>query len=294
MNKFIWVVLAVSVLAVSSRAQGVPAADVSAGYSFFRAGGSGGVNLNGFNTTAAYNANSWFGVVGDFGFYGGSPSGVSVNAFTYTVGPRFSIRKSERIVPFAQATFGASHLSASFAGVSGSANPFTYSVGGGADVALSRSGKVALRPEVEYFRAARERRHVQLRAPFGRDRLPHRTEVVACLSACARPGILPRPGAGHPSEVSLILERRIHVAVLKDLLQIRADAQVGDVIGNRRKAVRHMLRDDDDVAGLHLAAGVSDHRAAAGRAVQNGGHFAVRGGAPAVDDGAAHDQGPAA
>jgi opacity protein-like surface antigen len=151
MKKFIWVVLAVSVLAVSSQAQEVPAADVSAGYSFFRAGGSNGVNLNGFNTTAAYNANSWFGVVGDFGFYGGSPSGVSVNAFTYTAGPRFSIRKSERIVPFAQATFGASHLSASFAGVSGSANPFTYSVGGGADVALSSSGKVALRPEVEYF-----------------------------------------------------------------------------------------------------------------------------------------------
>jgi hypothetical protein len=151
MKKFIWVAVALSVLAVSSKAQEVPAAEVSAGYSYFRAGGSGGVNLNGFNTTAAYNANSWFGVVGDFGFYGGSPSGVSINAFTYTFGPRFSYRKSDRIVPFAQATFGASHLSASFAGASGSTNPFAYSFGGGADVAITRSGKVALRPEVEYF-----------------------------------------------------------------------------------------------------------------------------------------------
>jgi opacity protein-like surface antigen len=152
MKKFIWVMIAVSVLAVSSQAQEVvPAADVSAGYSYFRAGGSNGVNLNGFNTTAAYNANSWFGMVGDFGFYGGSPSGVSVNAFTYTFGPRFSIRKSERIVPFAQATFGASHVSASFDGTSGSTNPFAYSFGGGADVALTRSGRVGLRPEVEYF-----------------------------------------------------------------------------------------------------------------------------------------------
>lgn len=151
MKKFIWVAFAVCVLAISSRAQEVPAGDVSAGYSYFRAGGSGGVNLNGFSTSGAYNANSWFGFVGDFGFYGGSPNVVSVNAFTYTFGPCFSYRKSDRIVPFAQATFGASHLSASFDGASGSTNPFAYSFGGGADVALTRSGRVGLRPEVEYF-----------------------------------------------------------------------------------------------------------------------------------------------
>ena len=151
MKKFIWVAVALSVLAISSSAQEIPAGEVSAGYSYFRVGGSNGLNLNGFSTSAAYNANRWFGVVGDFGWYHGSPSGVGVSAFTYTAGPRFSMRKSDRIVPFAQATFGASHLSASFAGVSGSSNPFAYSFGGGADVALSSSGKVGLRPEVEYF-----------------------------------------------------------------------------------------------------------------------------------------------
>jgi outer membrane protein with beta-barrel domain len=151
MKKFIWLAVALTAFAVSSQAQETPAADVSAGYSYFRVGGSGGANLNGFSTSAAYNANNWFGVVGDFGYYAGSPSGVSVNAFSYTFGPRFSIRGSSRFVPFAEALFGASHLSASFGGASGSSNPFTYSFGGGADVALSHSGKVSLRPEVEYF-----------------------------------------------------------------------------------------------------------------------------------------------
>ena len=67
MRKFIWVAFALSFLAVSSQAQQIPAADVSAGYSYFRVGGTGGANLNGFSTSAAYNANDWFGVVGDLG-----------------------------------------------------------------------------------------------------------------------------------------------------------------------------------------------------------------------------------
>ncbi|HSZ19620.1 MAG TPA: outer membrane beta-barrel protein [Candidatus Acidoferrum sp.] len=150
MKKFMWVAFVLAFFAVSSKAQETPAADVSAGYSYFRIGGSNGVNLNGFNTSAVYNANNWFGVVGDLGVYHGSPSGVSVTDLTYTFGPRFSYRKSGKVVPFAQALFGASHASASFGGFSGSTNPFTYSVGGGAEVALG-SSKVSLRPEVDYF-----------------------------------------------------------------------------------------------------------------------------------------------
>jgi hypothetical protein len=151
MKKFIWVVIALSFCAMSSQAQRVPATDVSAGYSYFRIGGSGGVNLNGFNTSFAYNANDWLGFVGDLGVYHGSPSGVSVTDFTYTFGPRFSMRRSGRIVPYAEALFGASHLSASFGGAGGSTNPFTFGAGGGADVALGSSGRVSLRPEVDYF-----------------------------------------------------------------------------------------------------------------------------------------------
>ena len=151
MKKFIWVAFALSLLAVSSPAQQIPAADVSAGYSYFRIGGTGGANLNGFSTSAAYNANQWFGLVGDLGVYHGSPSGVGLTDLTYTFGPRFSIRKSDKFVPFVQGLVGGSHVSASFGGFSGSSNPFTYSVGGGAEVPLGSRGKVALRPEVDYF-----------------------------------------------------------------------------------------------------------------------------------------------
>jgi outer membrane immunogenic protein len=147
MKKFIWVAVALSLGALSSQAQQISRGDVSAGYSFIR---SGGVNLNGFATTATYNANDWFGVVGDVGVYHGSPAGVGVTAFTYMFGPRFSVHRSSRVVPFGQALFGGSHISAS--GVfSGSANPFAFSAGGGADVALSSSGRVSLRPEADYF-----------------------------------------------------------------------------------------------------------------------------------------------
>ena len=147
MKKFIWVAVALSLGAWSSQAQQISRGDVSAGDSFFR---SGGVNLNGFNTTAAYNANDWFGVVGDLGVYHGSPGGVGVTALTYTFGPRFSVHTSDKFVPFAQALVGGSHISASFGGLSGSTNPFTFIVGGGADVALSSSGRVSLRPEFDY------------------------------------------------------------------------------------------------------------------------------------------------
>jgi opacity protein-like surface antigen len=148
MKKFIWVAVALLLGAWSSQAQQISRGDVSAGYSFIR---SGGVNLNGFNTTVAYHANDWFGVVGDVGVYHGSPAGVGVTAFTYTAGPRFSVHKSDKIVPFAQALVGGSHISASFGGFSGSTNPFAFILGGGADVALSGSGKVSLRPEFDYF-----------------------------------------------------------------------------------------------------------------------------------------------
>ena len=150
MRKLIWMAVALF-LAVPSYAQQTPLADVSAGYSYFRLGGSGGVNLNGVSGSAGLNANNWLGVVGDLGVYHGSPSGVGVTAVTYTVGPRFSYHMSESrvpIVPFVQALLGGSHLSASYGGIGGSSNPFAYSFGGGADFG---GGKIALRPQFDYF-----------------------------------------------------------------------------------------------------------------------------------------------
>jgi len=150
MKKFIWVALAVSIFSASSYAQQAPRGDISAGYSFLRVGGTGGANLNGFSTSFAYNANDWFGIAGDIGVYHGSPGGVSVTGLTYTFGPRFTYRKSDHFMPFGEALFGASHASASAGGLSGSSNPFTYALGGGAELPLGSSHSWALRPEAEY------------------------------------------------------------------------------------------------------------------------------------------------
>jgi len=153
MKKFMWVALALSLFVIPAHAQMAPAADVSTGYSFLHLnGGAGapGINLNGGTGSIAFNANDWVGLVGDFGVYHGSPSSVSTTAVTYMFGPRFSYRAGGKVVPFGEALFGGSHLSASFGGASATDNPFAYSMGGGADFAVGATDKWTVRPEFEY------------------------------------------------------------------------------------------------------------------------------------------------
>jgi Outer membrane protein beta-barrel domain len=120
--------------------------DVSVGYSYFRLGGSGGVNQNGVSGSVAYNPNRWLGLVGDFGGYHASPGGVSLNTYTYLFGPRLSLRNPFSITPFAQALFGGSRITVGSGG--GSSNQFAYSLGGGVDIGLLPH--LALRPQVDY------------------------------------------------------------------------------------------------------------------------------------------------
>lgn len=129
--------------AVPSRAQSV---DASVSYSYFRLGGSGGINQNGVSGSLAYNTNRWLGIVGDFGGYHASPGGVSLNTYTYLFGPRVTLRNPTKVNPFAQVLFGGSRLTAGGGG--GSANQFAYSIGGGVDLGLLPH--LALRPQVDY------------------------------------------------------------------------------------------------------------------------------------------------
>ena len=135
-------------MAMPSLAQGIPAVDLSAGYSFFHLGGSTSVNMNGFDANATFNANHWLGLVADLGTYHGSPDSVGLTATTYTFGPRLSLPTVSAFTPFAQALFGGAHVSASYGGFGGSSNPFTYGAGGGVEIGR---GRIALRPEVEYL-----------------------------------------------------------------------------------------------------------------------------------------------
>jgi opacity protein-like surface antigen len=143
MKKLILLGLGMVFFAIPSRAQSV---DASIGYSYFRLGGSNGVNQNGVSGSVAYNLNRWLGVAGDFGGYHGSPSGVSLNTYTYLVGPRLSFRNPVKITPFVQGLIGGSRVTAGNGG--GSANQFAYSFGGGIDYGILPH--MALRPQIDY------------------------------------------------------------------------------------------------------------------------------------------------
>ena len=143
MKKLIFLLLAVSVFSIPSRAQSV---DASASYSYFRLGNSGGLNQNGISGSVAYNPNRWLGIVADVGGYHASPGGVSLNTYTYMVGPRLTLRNPTRVSPFVQALVGGSRLT--FGAGVGSTNQLAYSVGGGVDFSLLPH--LALRPQVDY------------------------------------------------------------------------------------------------------------------------------------------------
>lgn len=135
--------LALLLCALPSRAQSL---DVSAGYSYFRLGGSGGINQNGISGSVSFNPNHYFGIVGDVGGYHASPGGVSLNTYTYMFGPRIMVHNPTNITPFFQFLIGGAHLTAG--GGAGTSNNLAYSFGGGADFGILPH--MALRPQVDY------------------------------------------------------------------------------------------------------------------------------------------------
>jgi opacity protein-like surface antigen len=129
-----------------------PRVEVSVGYSYVRARTviptGCCFNMNGGSASGAFNVNSWLGIAGDFGgYYTGNVrnSGFSLEVFSYTFGPRISIRR-RRVTPFAQALFGGGHAGDTLYTVGfqqGSAPPtarnsFAMVLGGGLDVNVSR------------------------------------------------------------------------------------------------------------------------------------------------------------
>jgi len=145
MKKLIMLGLGLFLFAIPSIAQSV---DASIGYSYFHLGGSGGVNQNGVSGSLAYNPSEFFGVVGDFGAYHASPSGVSFNTYTYMFGPRISVRNPTKVTPFIQFLIGGAHLTAGYGGTSASSNNLAYGLGGGVDLGILPH--LALRPQLDY------------------------------------------------------------------------------------------------------------------------------------------------
>jgi hypothetical protein len=134
------------------QAQETPAADVAGGYSLLVVTHGYTLTFMGGSGSVAVNVNKWLGVVGDFGAYtvtNGSLSGL--NSQSYTFGPRFSYRHWPSLVPFGQVLLGGAHATSVQSGFTGVTNSFAFSAGGAADFGLGKSGKFALRPQVEYF-----------------------------------------------------------------------------------------------------------------------------------------------
>jgi hypothetical protein len=156
--RIVLAVLAFSLMVVGSYAQDFPKADLSVGYSYLDFDGSNGISGAGFHSadaSIAFNANRWLGVVGDFGVghTSSDPSvyGGSATYSSYTLGPRFSLRATPKVVPFVEALAGIAHVSAGATGYSTSDNPLVFGFGGGADISITHSNKLALRPQVDYF-----------------------------------------------------------------------------------------------------------------------------------------------
>lgn len=151
MIKLTWAVLILSLSATVSCAQDTPQGDVFVGYSHFHIVKGFTIPMEGGSGSLAVNVNDWLGVTGDLGLYDSHGQGFS--AQTYAFGPRFCYRKLDRrFVPFAQALIGGAHFSAPFGGApDAKGNHLAYSFGVGANIGLSRSGKVDLRPQADYF-----------------------------------------------------------------------------------------------------------------------------------------------
>ena len=143
MKRLLLFSLGLVLFALPSRAQS--SADASFGYSYFRLGGSGGLNQNGVSGSIAYNPIPFMGVVGDFGAYHASPGGASVNTYTYLFGPRVNFKNPTKVTPFAQFLVGGAHITVAGAG---SASNFAYSVGGGVDLGVLPH--LAIRPQLDY------------------------------------------------------------------------------------------------------------------------------------------------
>ena len=172
----------VILLAVGLRAQGqeTPKAEIFAGYSFVSAqfpfstdpaAGETRGSMNGWNLSAAVNANRWFSVVADFGGYYNSPMqstlfkpancvlctggvGATVhNIYTFTGGPQISMRE-DNVTVFGHILFGGAHTRAELVSnvtpsASISATSFAVILGGGVDIGFSR--RFALRIQPDYF-----------------------------------------------------------------------------------------------------------------------------------------------
>jgi opacity protein-like surface antigen len=156
-------------LPVVAFAGDTPVSDLSFGYSYQRLNAANtyeagpgrfypprDLNMNGWNVSASWNLNNWFGLVADVGGQYDRRNfanfGISNNrTYSYLFGPRFTYRGNESVEPFVQTLFGVSQSSLRTTGpFRVTDDGFGMGIGGGIDWKLSNA--IAVRVgQVDYL-----------------------------------------------------------------------------------------------------------------------------------------------
>jgi opacity protein-like surface antigen len=157
MRKLLAVLILGLAVTLPAAAQDTPAGDVFVGYQYAHlipGEGVSGFNVNGWNASASFNTNRWFGLVADFsGGYNGSakitvpgfPTVVAdVKIHTFLFGPRVTARHDGPVEPYAHVLVGAARVNGSIAGSGDSQSSFAMAVGGGADLKAGKSVAIRL------------------------------------------------------------------------------------------------------------------------------------------------------
>jgi hypothetical protein len=132
--KLIGTCLVLLFVSLNALSQGKPSVELSDTYMFTR---TFGVNVPiGEDTSVNVPVNNWFGATGDFGVFSKSIDGVTATMYTYGGGPQFTLR-TPTVQPYFRFILGGAHATAAGFGLSGSANAFFWSPGGGADFRIT-------------------------------------------------------------------------------------------------------------------------------------------------------------
>ena len=125
-------------------------------------------NAQGWNASAAVNANRWFAVVADFGGLTAKETEqnteAEIKAYTYLFGPQFSYRGNKWVTPFGRVLLGAVNVRATANTVNqsleASDTSFSYGAGFGFDIRVNRFVAIrALQADYIHTRFLEEGQH---------------------------------------------------------------------------------------------------------------------------------------
>jgi hypothetical protein len=154
MKKVVFVAVLLLGCCALAMAEEMPKAEAFAGYSYYRCnpeGISSSCNLNGWIGSFSLNQTKWFGAVAEFGGnYGSVDEADNVKVLSFLFGPRFYIRRNEKVTPFAHALVGDSYIHVKSGKIRYiKEHDLTLVFGGGLDLKINKV--LAVRPfQVDY------------------------------------------------------------------------------------------------------------------------------------------------